>query len=241
MRELGLTLRDSSHTGRNLYHNCLTSDTLMRGRTRIMVTHALHLTLPLADYMVAMANGHVAFEGPAYGYVQASGQNTPGIASGQDFSSLILKGSPSPEPPLATAALADAVAEQLHGDFFPHLDERPLHEETLFTMQEKQSVGAVSFGVYTFYGKAFARPIILLALIAIMTATEAAAVGSNWALRLWANSFDKIIHHARTKAVPVEYEPDHYLRIYITLAFCALALFGTRMCRPALQSANAPD
>jgi len=121
------------------------------------------------------------------------------------------------------------VAEQLHGDFFPHLDERPLHEETLFTMQEKQSVGAVSFGVYTFYGKAFARPIILLALIAIMTATEAAAVGSNWALRLWANSFDKIIHHARTKAVPVEYEPDHYLRIYITLAFCALALFGTRM------------
>lgn len=203
----------------------------MRGRTRIMVTHALHLTLPLADYMVAMSNGHVAFEGPAHGYVLASGQNTPGIASGQDFSSLILKGAPKTDRPVPTSALADAVAEQLHAEYFPHVDEHPLQAETLLTTAEKQSVGAVSFGVYAFYIRYFAPPLVLTCLIAVMTVTEAAAVGSNWALRLWANSFDQLLHHARFKASVSIHEPDHYLRLYILLACCALVLFGTRMCK----------
>lgn len=205
----------------------------MRGRTRILVTHALHLTLPLADYMVAMSNGHVAFEGPAHGYVLASGQNTPGIASGQDFSSLVLKGSPPPEQPLPTAALADAVAEQFNSDYFPHLDEHALQGETLFTTEEKQSVGAVSFGVYTFYAKAFGKPLVILALVIVFTATEAAAVGSNWALRLWANSFDKLVHHMHTQTSEAEHESDYYLRLYIILGGCALSLFGTRMCELA--------
>ena len=207
----------------------------MRGRTRILVTHALHLTLPLADYIVAMSSGHAAFEGPAHGYVLASGQNTPGIASGQDFSSLILKGSPVPEQPLPTAALADAVAEQLHTDYFPHLDEHALQEEPLLTTVEKQSVGAVSSDVYLFYGKAFAKPLILLALVIVFTATEAASVGSNWALRLWASSFDKLAHDMHTYDSEVDHEPDYYLRLFIALAVCALSLFGTRMCRSMLN------
>ena len=245
---------DSAHTARNLYHNCLTSDRLMRGRTRILVTHALHLTIPLADYMVALSNGYVAFDGPAEDYIVASGANTPGLATGQNFASLVLKRQASvSEAPISVDDVADAAAEQLHEHLFPHLGEQqPLAEENLLTHAnaEKQSTGAVTWSVYTFYARAFASPAILALLIAVIVMTESAAVGSNWALRLWASSFDYIARVARSSGAAtlrgisastlpgsgeVSHEPDYYLRTYVG----ALFLYGIRVrkCDRAAQPA----
>ena len=115
----------------------------MRGRTRILVTHALHLTLPCADYVVALVNGYVAFEGPAEGYVGASGANTPGIAPGLDFSMLTLKPQSTPaaeKPPYSATELSQAMA-QATAEAFPDLDMNPLSTEPLLTQAEKQSVG----------------------------------------------------------------------------------------------------
>lgn len=231
----------SAHTARHLYNNCLTSDKLMRGRTVILVTHALHLTIPCADYMVALANGHVAFEGPAFDYVQASGANTPGLATGQDFSSLSLKGISEKGfeiPPIATDTVEDAAAEQILETALPHLDEDPLAHELLLSKAEKASTGAVSFTVYTFYGKAYGSLPIIAIMFLVITMTEAVAVATNWFLRLWASSFDNVASDIRTLIAEqahtavkevVSREPDYYLRIYVAFAVGSLFLFGGRM------------
>jgi TM2 domain-containing membrane protein YozV len=240
-RALAKFLFDSAHTARHLYNNCLTSDKLMAGRTRIMVTHALHLTIPLADYMVALANGYVAFDGPAVDYIVASGANTPGLALGQDFSSLNLRSLETGlgKPPIPLDIVGDAAAEQAFEQSLPHLDEDPLNQEPLLSKAEKASTGAVSFGIYTFYGKAYGSATVIISLVALIVITEAVSIGTNWYLRLWASSFDRIVHTVRTIVSDsfyqqdyVDHLPDYYLKRYVTFAAASLILFGARMRRP---------
>lgn len=216
-----------------------------------MVTHALHLTLPLADYIVALSNGFSAFDGDPHNYVIASGQNTPGLATGQDFSSLTMKtqlgDTETYQQPISTEDAATAAVEHHLEDLFPHVNEDPLHAETLLSSAEKQSTGAVSFGVYTYYAKAAGSPAVLAALVAVIVITEGVSVGSNWALRLWASSFEGIAQVTKvfqtvlsttavsiTKTDSVGHEPDFYLRYYVILASSALILFGVRVCTSIL-------
>lgn len=124
----------------------------MRGRTRIIVTHALHLTMPLADYIVALSNGYVAFDGPAQDYVAASGANTPGLPSGQNFSTLSLKNlhlrSFTGQPPMDSDTVAEAAAvaaDQAIEQHLPHLLDNPLTEEQLMARAEKQTTGEAGY------------------------------------------------------------------------------------------------
>jgi hypothetical protein len=196
--------------------------------------------------MVALSNGYVAFDGPAEDYIIASGANTPGLATGQNFASLVLKRQASTsEPPISTDDVADAAAETLHDHLFPHMGEQqPLAEESLLNHAnaEKQSTGAVTWSVYTFYARAFGSPAMLALLVAVIVMTESAAVGSNWALRLWASSFGYVAQATGSAGLgsitssaltgsgnEVDHEPDHYLRIYVGLACGALILYGMRV------------
>lgn len=51
-----------AHTAHHLYHECLKGD-LMRGRTIILVSHHVQLCAPGANYVVALDNGRVQFQG----------------------------------------------------------------------------------------------------------------------------------------------------------------------------------
>ena len=51
-----------AHTAHHLYYECLKGD-LMRGRTVILVSHHIQLCAPGANYIVAMDNGRVRFQG----------------------------------------------------------------------------------------------------------------------------------------------------------------------------------
>lgn len=63
-----------AHTAHHLYHECLKGD-LMRGRTVILVSHHVQLCAPGANYIVALDNGRVAYEGGREGF-----QNSPVMA-----------------------------------------------------------------------------------------------------------------------------------------------------------------
>jgi ABC-type multidrug transport system ATPase subunit len=51
-----------AHTAHHLYHECLKGD-LMKGRTVILVSHHVQLSAAGANYIVALDNGRVQFEG----------------------------------------------------------------------------------------------------------------------------------------------------------------------------------
>ncbi|KAL0069222.1 hypothetical protein AAF712_003585 [Marasmius tenuissimus] len=60
-----------AHTAHHLYHECLKGD-LMKGRTVILVSHHVQLCAAGADYIVALDNGRVRFQGD-YTTFQGSG------------------------------------------------------------------------------------------------------------------------------------------------------------------------
>lgn len=51
-----------AHTAHHLFFECLKGD-LMRGRTVILVSHHVQLCAPGANYIVALDNGHLQFQG----------------------------------------------------------------------------------------------------------------------------------------------------------------------------------
>jgi ABC-type glutathione transport system ATPase component len=51
-----------AHTAHHLYHECIKGE-LMRGRTVILISHHVTLCAPGADYVVALDNGRVGFQG----------------------------------------------------------------------------------------------------------------------------------------------------------------------------------
>lgn len=216
----------------------------MRGRTRLLVTHTLHLTLPRADNITALANGNVVFDGPALDYVVASGLNTPGLATGQDFSGLTLRENDE-DNRSDLARVAPPAAEQALNRALPHSDECAKNLDPLLSSGgniEGVTTGAVRLGVYTFYSKAFGSFPVIISLIAVIFFTETVAVGTSWALRLWASSFDDMIRgvgfsfsagkeeafYATYKEI-IDKAPDIYLKRYVALAVLSMFLYGVRV------------
>ncbi|KAJ2097519.1 hypothetical protein GGI09_003787 [Coemansia sp. S100] len=61
-----------AHTGKHILHKCLLNDSgLMRGRTRILVTHHMPMCLPHCQFVVLMRGGVVEFQGPPTGLADA--------------------------------------------------------------------------------------------------------------------------------------------------------------------------
>jgi hypothetical protein len=56
-----------AHTAHHLYHECIKGE-LMQGRTIILVSHHLQLCAPGANYIIALDNGSVLFEGSKEGF-----------------------------------------------------------------------------------------------------------------------------------------------------------------------------
>ena len=71
-----------AHTARHLFNECLKGD-LMRGRTVILVSHYVQLCAPGAQYIVALDNGRVQYNGN-YAGLQSSGVLSTLIQSSAD-------------------------------------------------------------------------------------------------------------------------------------------------------------
>jgi hypothetical protein len=56
-----------AHTAHHLYHECIKGE-LMQGRTIILVSHHLQLCAPGSNYIIALDNGSVLFEGSKEGF-----------------------------------------------------------------------------------------------------------------------------------------------------------------------------
>ena len=110
-----------------------------------------------------------------------------------------------------------------------------------------QFSGAVGWEVYTYYVKAAGSAFVLSSLVAVIATTEGASILTNWLLRLWAGSFDRIaegitvvLGSSSSVQIPLQIhdadaqtESDYYLRLYLIAACISLFLFGARVCECA--------
>ncbi|KAK7049860.1 hypothetical protein VNI00_005290 [Paramarasmius palmivorus] len=155
-----------SYVGRSILENCFLNGPLSR-RTRILVTHALHV-LDKTDYIYVMEDGRISEEGTYQDLMQ----------NGPIFSRLIS------EYGQQNMDAGRGRKEQITTDAADKDDGISKARDALMQAEER-STGAVTWSTYTRYlkhaGTIAWAPIVL----ALLSLTQASEVGSNLLLGFW--------------------------------------------------------
>ena len=198
-----------AHVGRQLFEEALTGE-LGKGRTRILVTHHVGLTLPRTDYAVSLSDGTVEHAG----YVQDLQRS--GVLD------QILKQESNDR---------DAEAERVEKELSKAEDEEILHkvlttatessalidtgevdskgktQPKKFTEDEKREKGSIKLGIWGEYLKTsggwwFWPPVMLFFIF-----YQVVVLGRSWWISLWTRSYE-------TKAVLIQQIPHQLYGFY---------------------------
>ncbi|XP_006459320.1 hypothetical protein AGABI2DRAFT_66472, partial [Agaricus bisporus var. bisporus H97] len=154
-----------AHVGKAVFQNVFKTTSL--GKTRILVTHALHF-LPEFDYIYVLSDGQIAEKGT---YAEVMGH-------GKEFSRLInefVSGAPNQEK-----------SEEKAGGVVKETEPNKRNSSGRALMQtEERSVGSVSGEVYKLYLKAASGGIIVPLLVLGMCLSQVATVLSSYWLVWW--------------------------------------------------------
>ncbi|POY72105.1 hypothetical protein BMF94_4837 [Rhodotorula taiwanensis] len=170
-----------SHTAQHLVEGCLRGP-LMRGRTCILVTHAVDLCLPIADFVVSLEHGRVTRAGP------------PAQAEMTTVQSLQSK---KAEADIADPDLSGSEAD----DQLSSTDRHRRMIELKLIKDETAAEGSVNREVYKTYLNAFGGWAVLVTVLGVYGAAQIAEIAVTLTLRYWASSFDEQREASTTELV----------------------------------------
>ncbi|TFK27186.1 ATP-binding cassette transporter YOR1 [Coprinopsis marcescibilis] len=171
-----------AHVGKAVFQNVLQDS--LSGKTRILVTHALHF-LPQVDYIYVISDGQVVERGP---YAEL-------MAHGKDFSKFVNEfGSNEEEKEKevedeveAIEAIDDEEGSKL--DSTKKEDEKAQDKSRLpgpgLMQEEERNTGAIAWGVYKSYMDAGKGEIVVPLLILSLALNQGATVLSSYWLVWW--------------------------------------------------------
>ncbi|KDR78881.1 hypothetical protein GALMADRAFT_244520 [Galerina marginata CBS 339.88] len=165
-----------AHVGKAVFQNVLQNS--LSGKTRILVTHALHF-LPQVDYIYVIADGRILERGT---YAELMGR-------GGEFSAFINEfGSAQEEEEKEEEAEEDAIASDSREDGPKAKKEKERMEKmkkavggTALMQAEERNTGAIAWDVYKDYMKAgHGKVVIPMLLISLVLMQGATVVASYW-------------------------------------------------------------
>ncbi|KAJ2492865.1 Transporter of the ATP-binding cassette (ABC) [Coemansia sp. RSA 2050] len=185
-----------AHTAKHLFENCLMSPH-MADRTRILVTHAVGLTVKGATTVVVMQEGRIV----------AAGTPLDVMRSGK-LSEDTLREADEEQQDAATRAEAKGadttLASDTHQQRFDGADnsKRPQARDSSssggdalqlgkLTTEESWARGHVQWRVYAAYLRASGGLVLWASLTALFLLTQGLQVAQDWWLREWAASYNK--------------------------------------------------
>ncbi|KAJ2613508.1 Transporter of the ATP-binding cassette (ABC) [Coemansia sp. RSA 1365] len=192
-----------AHTAKHLFENCLMSQ-LMAERTRILVTHAVGLTVRGASAVVVMQDGQIAAAG-TYAEVLRSGklseetlrevsEEQQGGASQIEVNS---SGKTSGSDHVPVNDHISAIFDDTGGSGKPNRNEPRTAPESSNTEQgrltedEGWSRGHVQWRIYTEYIKSSGGVMLWLVLASLFLVGQGLQVAQDWWLREWAASYGR--------------------------------------------------
>ncbi|KAJ2084410.1 Transporter of the ATP-binding cassette (ABC) [Coemansia sp. RSA 988] len=191
-----------AHTAKHLFENCLMSP-LMAERTRILVTHAVGLTVRGASAVVVMQDGKIAAAG-TYAEVLRSGklseetlreanEEQQNSASKTEINDAGRAG--SPDHSLAddhiSAIFDDVDRSGKPNNSKPSAGADSDTERGKLTAEEGWSRGHVQWRVYTEYIKSSGGLLLWLGLALLFLVGQGLQVAQDWWLREWAASYGR--------------------------------------------------
>ncbi|RUS20234.1 hypothetical protein BC937DRAFT_95643 [Endogone sp. FLAS-F59071] len=189
-----------AHTAKWIYEKCIMSD-LMKGRTRILVTHHVGLCLPGAKYLVKIDNGHLTVKGEIHklrangelkeilgdeevdidsATVVSSGENTIIDDSVEDVADEAASSSSSNKQKPATDLVKDS----------HEADAKTTSTPRKLVQAEHKEEGSIKFKIYKMYFYAAGGYIFWFFLLCMFLVTQLLHVSENNWLRIWSNAYD---------------------------------------------------
>lgn len=188
-----------SHTALWIYENCITGP-LMEGRTCILVSHNVAMTLKNAELVIILENGKVKDQGEPLELLNK------GLLGKDELvkSSIMSRTNSSINIASKNNSKSGINLSEMHNDIYTEiensnsqmLDEAKIKAGKLI-MEEGKSDGVVSIDVYNWYGKLFGGWKTILFLSFILILAQVIYIGQSWWIRNWAS------HNILSKLVTV--------------------------------------
>ncbi|KAI8324864.1 P-loop containing nucleoside triphosphate hydrolase protein [Martensiomyces pterosporus] len=196
-----------AHTGKHILSMCLLGKTrLMRGRTKILVTHHVSACLPHSDYVVVLKDGRVALSGPP-DHVQSSshfsnefadiGGSESAVASSGDAAATSSGGAKQEEADGWTQSVNDLQTE----DEYTRQRQRALSEQLgeacgahvsildgVLVDDEERETGYVQPQVWLGYIRRCGTYRLWLLILVLIMFNRSVGISQDYWLRLWAKS-----------------------------------------------------
>uniref|UniRef100_A0A4W4G689 ABC-type glutathione-S-conjugate transporter n=1 Tax=Electrophorus electricus TaxID=8005 RepID=A0A4W4G689_ELEEL len=180
------------HVGQHIFHKVIGPKGILRDKTRVLVTHALSF-LPQVDLILVMVDGEITETGS---YAELLGRQGAGLRA---------------EPGPRGAGQTD------RGRRGPYRITRPSLSKLLFPYFT-QRPPQVKLDMYVEYFRTIG-PALIVPIIFLYAFQQAASLGYNYWLRLWAD--DPVVNGTQTDA-------DAKLAVFCALGFAqGRAIFGT--------------
>ncbi|KNE54789.1 hypothetical protein AMAG_00743 [Allomyces macrogynus ATCC 38327] len=217
-------------TGKHVFEEAVLK--LMRGKTRVLVTHAVSLTLPHADYVIVLDHGEIKAQGtPAeigkLGILQdlkAEEDQFQAETEPETVEAMIdADESSSPTdllpPGLRARKISHLSATSQVEDSSPAPDKPDLAAIGRLVQDEERCRGSVSWHIYRAWITAAGGMSFWVPLVAFLALQQVLLVGQDLWLRHWSNAY----------LTGDEVNAVYYLGIYVALGFIAIGLITGRL------------
>lgn len=222
-----------AHTADHLFENCIKGD-IMHGRTVILVSHHVQLCTNGAAYVVALDNGHLAFEGPSANFVGSpvmaslvQSANGPSTETEEEVEPLAEQ---EAEGDAESAEGSDTAVQPSEPDATPAAGppkERKAPRK--FIEEEKRAVGRIGSAVWECYITACGGKWYWTLFLASMVVAALVAVFENGWIRVWSSS----VQRGDSRS------PGWYIAVYASVRYPlpnAASFDGSRSRAPVLSS-----
>ncbi|KAG7827716.1 hypothetical protein KL920_004479 [Ogataea angusta] len=177
-----------SHTAVHIYEYCINGE-LMKGRTCILVSHNVSLTIKEADFVVMMDNGRIKAQGSVDELMQE------GLLNEEVVKSVMQSRSAS------TANLAalddnsqissEAIAEGLAKNIAKKIQKPQQSKKSKLIEDETKSDGSVKPEIYYAYVRYFGNPALWIMIAFLFIGSQSVNVYQSYWLRRWSAIEDK--------------------------------------------------
>ncbi|KAF3938774.1 hypothetical protein ABW19_dt0201520 [Dactylella cylindrospora] len=208
-----------AHVGKEIFNNCLTGD-IMKGRTRILVTHHVQLCIPKTEYIIELKEG----------IVERAGSVTELKRSGSLTRLIEQEDAKKDEEMKEDSAIESTSNGNANGNgTTAPVDPKKPRE---FVKKEGREKGAIKFSVYKKYINSSGGIPFWALCIGFFVTSQGFNLGRQWWMKLWTGSAHtqesvhlyttSFTHHATNQLVTVLQEEKsltYWLGFYMLICF----------------------
>ncbi|KAJ3014895.1 hypothetical protein HKX48_004894 [Thoreauomyces humboldtii] len=176
-------------TAHHLFQHCIMD--LLRGRTRILVTHAVALCVPQADFVVVMKRGGVASQGPPSAVV-GKGPGKIDLETVLEESDAESDSDEDLSERSGKARSSEHTGEQHNEDDFLSKPTAAKNPGLRLTEDEARARGSVKGDIYWFYIKSAGGFLFALGLGLSYAAVQLFTIGQDWWLKQWSQAYTQL-------------------------------------------------